>query len=29
MPTSTIERVNLSTVPHDKLDPAELKKKAE
>jgi pSer/pThr/pTyr-binding forkhead associated (FHA) protein len=29
MPTSAIERVNLQTVPHEKLDPAELKKKAE
>jgi hypothetical protein len=29
MPTSQIERVNLQTVPHEKLDPAELKKKAE
>ena len=29
MPTSSIERVNLQTVPHDKLNPAELKKKAE
>ena len=29
MPTSSIERVNLQTVPHDKLDSAELKKKAE
>ena len=29
MPTSSIERVNLQTVPHDKMDPAELKKKAE
>lgn len=28
MPTSQIERVNLSTVPHEKLDPEELKKKA-
>ena len=29
MPTSQLERVNLSTVPHDKLNPEELKKKAE
>lgn len=29
MPTSTLERVNLSTVPHEKLDPSELKKKVE
>jgi pSer/pThr/pTyr-binding forkhead associated (FHA) protein len=29
LPTSAIERVNLQTVPHEKLDPAELKKKAE
>lgn len=29
MPTSSIERINLQTVPHDKLNPAELKKKAE
>jgi pSer/pThr/pTyr-binding forkhead associated (FHA) protein len=29
MPTSQIERVNLSTVPHEKLNPEELKKKAE
>lgn len=27
MPTSSIERVNLQTVPHDKVDPAEVKKK--
>ena len=27
MPTSTIERVNLQTVPHDQVDPAEIKKK--
>ena len=27
MPTSTIERVNLSTVPHEKVEPSELKKK--
>ncbi len=27
MPTSTIERPNLKTLPHDKLDPSELKKK--
>ena len=27
MPTSTIERPNLDTMPHEKLDPAELKKK--
>jgi pSer/pThr/pTyr-binding forkhead associated (FHA) protein len=26
-PTSTIERPNLQTLPHDKLDPAEIKKK--
>ncbi|HEX6099138.1 MAG TPA: FHA domain-containing protein [Thermoanaerobaculia bacterium] len=26
-PTATIERVNLSTVPHEQVDPAELKKK--
>ena len=29
LPTSSIERVNLQTVPHEKMDPAELKKKAE
>jgi pSer/pThr/pTyr-binding forkhead associated (FHA) protein len=29
MPTSQIDRVNLQTVPHDKLDPEELKKKVE
>jgi len=29
MPTSQINRVNLQTVPHQKLDPADLKKKAE
>ncbi len=29
MPTSQLDRVNLQTVPHDKLDPEELKKKAE
>jgi len=29
MPTSQLERVNLSTVPHDKVNPEELKKKAE
>jgi pSer/pThr/pTyr-binding forkhead associated (FHA) protein len=29
MPTSQLERVNLSTVPHEKLNPEELKKKAE
>jgi pSer/pThr/pTyr-binding forkhead associated (FHA) protein len=28
-PTSAIERVNVHTLPHDKLDPADLKKKAE
>ena len=27
MPTSTIERVNLATMPHEKADPAQLKKK--
>ena len=27
MPTSSIERVNLQTVPHDKVDPAAIKKK--
>lgn len=27
LPTSTIERVNLQTVPHDRVDPAEVKKK--
>lgn len=27
MPTSSIERVNLQTVPHDKVDPAGIKKK--
>jgi pSer/pThr/pTyr-binding forkhead associated (FHA) protein len=27
LPTSTIERVNLQTVPHDQVDPAEIKKK--
>lgn len=29
MPTSQHDRVNLQTVPHEQLDPAELKKKAE
>jgi pSer/pThr/pTyr-binding forkhead associated (FHA) protein len=29
MPTSQIDRVDLHTLPHEKLDPAELKKKAE
>ncbi|MEA2464427.1 MAG: hypothetical protein QOJ98_2174 [Acidobacteriota bacterium] len=29
MPTSQLERVNLQTVPHDKLNPDDLKKKAE
>jgi len=29
MPTSQINRVNLQTVPHQKLDPSDLKKKAE
>ncbi|HEX8254325.1 MAG TPA: FHA domain-containing protein [Thermoanaerobaculia bacterium] len=29
MPTAQIDRVNLQTVPHEKLDPDELKKKAE
>lgn len=27
LPTATLERVNLQTVPHDKVEPAELKKK--
>jgi len=27
LPTSTLERVNLDTLPHDKIEPAELKKK--
>jgi hypothetical protein len=29
MPTSTLERFNLSTQPHEQISPAELKKKAE
>lgn len=29
MPTAQLDRVNLQTVPHEKLDSAELKKKAE
>jgi pSer/pThr/pTyr-binding forkhead associated (FHA) protein len=29
MPTSQIDRVDMHTLPHDKLDPAELKKKVE
>jgi len=27
LPTSALERVNLQTVPHEQVDPAELKKK--